>query len=73
MKNLKEIIKATLFVAGEGIDQTFIADKLDVTVKEVKKAINELKEEVKETDGIQIIEYKNKIQLTSNLEYADNI
>jgi len=73
MKNLKEIIKATLFVAGEGIDQTFIADKLDVTVKEVKKAINELKEEVKETDGIQIIEYKNKIQLTSNPEYADNI
>ena len=73
MKNLKEIIKATLFVAGEGIDQTFIADKLDVTVKEVKKAINELKEEVKETDGIQIIEYKNKIQLTSNPAYADFI
>ena len=73
MENLKEIIKATLFVAGEGIDLTFIADKLDVPVKDIKTAVKALKSEIKESDGIQIIEFKNKIQLTSNPAYADYI
>ena len=73
MKNLKEIIKATLFVAGEGIDLGFIADKLDVPIKDVRKAIIELKADIGEDDGIQIIEYKNKFQLTSNPAYADYI
>ncbi|MDD4815838.1 MAG: SMC-Scp complex subunit ScpB [Clostridia bacterium] len=73
MENLKEIIKSTLFVAGEGIDLDFFCEKLNVSSKQVKKAVEELKAETTENAGIQIIEYKNKIQLASNPKYADFI
>lgn len=73
MKNLKEIIKATLFVAGEGLELDFISEKLEVKLSEVNKAIEQLKSEIDENSGIQIITYKNKVQLTSNPNYADEI
>jgi segregation and condensation protein B len=73
MKNLKEIIKATLFVAGEGIEIEDFSEKFDVSVNEIKKAIEELKAESDDFSGIQIIQYKNKIQLASNSKYADYI
>lgn len=73
MENLKEIIKATLFVAGEGIDIDFMAEKLEVKVKEIKKAIEEIKLTYNDNSGVGLIEYKNKIQLTSNPKYADFI
>ena len=31
--NLKEVVLSILFVAGEGIEKDFIAEKLDVTKK----------------------------------------
>lgn len=73
MDNLKEIIKSTLFVAGEGIDVEFLAEKLEVKLKDVQNAINEIKEDITEDGGIQIIEFKGKIQLTSNPKYAEQI
>ncbi|MDD4251494.1 MAG: SMC-Scp complex subunit ScpB, partial [Candidatus ainarchaeum sp.] len=73
MENLKEIIKATLFVAGEGIDIDFMAEKLDIKIKEIKQAIEELKLQYNENSGVQLIEYKNKIQLASNPNYAELI
>ena len=72
--NIKEIIKATLFIAGEGIEVEFLAEKLEIKKAEIKKLIEEIKKEMNTEDsGIQIIEYKNKIQLTSNPKYADQI
>lgn len=73
MDELKEVIRATLFVAGEGLDKDFMAEKLQVSVKELNKKIEELKNEIDENSGVQIIEFKNKVQLTSNSKYADQI
>ena len=70
---LKEIILSVLFVAGDGIEKRFIAEKLEVTEKEVDKVVEELKREYKEDKGIHIIEYKNKVQLASNPSYAEYI
>ena len=72
-EELKEIIKSTLFVAGDGLEIDYIAEKLEVKISDVKKAIEELKLENTDNSGIQIIEYKNKIQLSSNPKYADYI
>lgn len=72
-EELKEIIKSTLFVAGDGLGIDYIAEKLEVKISDVKKAIEELKLENTDISGIQIIEYKNKIQLSSNPKYADYI
>ena len=72
-KKLKDIIFSVLFVAGEGVEKSFIAEKLGVTEKDVDKCLEELKKEYQRDRGIHIITYKNKIQLASNPEYADFI
>ena len=73
MKDIKEIIKATLFVAGEGLELESFCEKLDVNLNTVKKAVEALKAELNSDSGINIIQYKNKIQLTSNPKYVDYI
>lgn len=73
MNNLKEIIKATLFVAGDGVDKDEISNKLEVDKKIFAKIIDELKTEFSGENGIHLIEYKNKIQLCSNPSYAEQI
>lgn len=71
--NLKEVLYSILFVAGDGIEKSFIAEKLNVSEKELNKAIDELKNELSGEKGVYLIEYKNKIQLASNPNYANYI
>ncbi len=71
--NLKDVLYSILFVAGDGIEKSFIAEKLQVSQKELDKAIAELKEELSSDKGVHLIEYKNKIQLASNPNYASYI
>ena len=71
--NLKEVVLSVLFIAGEGIEKSFIAEKLDVSEKEGDEAIEDLKKEYCGMNGIHIITYKNKVQLASNPGYAGYI
>lgn len=71
--NLKEIIKSILFVSGEGIEKSLIAEKLDVDLRKVEEILAELKEEYSGDNGIHIIFYKDKVQLTSNPNYANEV
>ncbi len=71
--NLKDVILSVLFVSGDGIEKSFIAEKLDVSEKEVDKAIEQLKQEYNGNQGIHVITYKNKVQLASNPSYANYI
>ncbi len=73
MNNLKEIIKATLFISGEGVATEDIMSKLEVDKKTFNKALDELKQELSGDSGIHLIEYKDKIQLCSNPNYAEQI
>ena len=72
-KTLKEVVLGILFVAGEGIEKSFIQEKLNITEKELEKAIQELQETYSGDNGIHIITFKNKVQLASNPAYADYI
>lgn len=72
-KELKEIILSVLFVAGEGIEKSFILEKINITEKELDKVVKELQEEYCGEKGIHIITFKNKIQLASNPLYAEYI
>ncbi|MBR1926018.1 MAG: SMC-Scp complex subunit ScpB [Clostridia bacterium] len=72
-KMLSDILEGILFVAGNGVEIKDIAEKLEVKPDEVKKAIEVLKEKHTESDGIQVITYKDKVQLTSNPKYAEQI
>lgn len=74
MNNLKEIIEGILFVSGEGVMFEDIADKLNLTIEEVKEAVDELKKEKQEANsGIQVVIYNNKAQLSSNKDYVNEI
>lgn len=72
-KNLNDIIFSVLFVAGEGIEKSFIAEKLELSEKEVENAIKDLQKKYEGDCGVHIITYKNKVQLASNPAYADYI
>ena len=43
-KDLEDIIYGILFVAREGVDTNYIAEKLEVDLKRVKKAVDKLEE-----------------------------
>ena len=72
-KQLNDIVLSILFVAGEGIEKSFIAEKLNLTEKDIDKVIDELEKTYSGDRGIHIIRYKNKVQLASNPAYADYI
>lgn len=72
-ENLKEIVLSVLFVAGEGIEKSFIAEKLELSEEEIDKVIEDLKKEYSGDKAIHVITFKNKVQLASNPSYADYI
>ena len=71
MNNLKEIIKATLFVAGEGVEKDLLKDKLELSDKKLQSIIEEINKDFSDDSGIMLIEFKNKIQLCTNQNYVD--
>ena len=72
--NLAQMIESILFVAGEGVPLEAIAEKLEVSDKQVKDAIVTLQsEKYTEKSGIQIITYKNKAQFATNPMYAEPV
>ena len=72
-KTLSNIVEGILFVAGNGVALKDIADKLEVKVDDIKSAIEVLKEKYDDDNGINIILYKDKAQLTSNPKYSEEI
>lgn len=70
---LKEIVLSILFVAGEGIEKSFIIEKLNISEKELENVLQGLKKIYSGNNGIHLIEFKNKIQLASNPLFADYI
>ena len=73
-KNLPNIIEGILFVAGAGVSVAEIADKLEIKEKEVLEAVEFLREnKYNDESGIQLINFKDKIQLCTNPSIADPI
>lgn len=70
---LKEIIKATLFVSGEGIELIEFTERFNRTLDQIKELVEELKNEMCGANGIHIITYANKVQLSSNPSYGEAI
>jgi len=71
-KDLNNLVESILFVAGQGVEISDIAEKLEVDKKDIVKSIEELKSK-HENDGINIITYKQSVQMCSNPKYAEDI
>lgn len=70
---LENKLEALLFVSGDSVEIADIIEKWQVTDKQIDKAVENLKERFNENFGIKILKFKNKLQLCSNPEYADEI
>ncbi len=68
----KELIEAILFVEVEPVSYKKLSDMLKISVKEIRKYINELAEEYETREaGIHIVEIGNGIKMTTNPKYAE--
>ena len=66
-------IEAVLFASGKGVPIADIADKLEVTEGEVKKALEKLREKYSGDSGIVLLENNKKAQVGSNPKYKDGV
>ena len=73
MKTLTSIIESILFVSGDAVAVRDIAEKLEVTDKEVLSAANELKEKYYDDSGINLLIFNKKLQFCSNKANAEAV
>ena len=73
MDNLDKILEGLLFLSGDGLDRGVIMEKLQVTPKELNKAVEVLKQRYNDECGINMITYKDKLQLCASPKYADDV
>lgn len=73
MKTLANIIESLLFVSGDAVAIKDIADKSNVSEKEVLSAAKTLQEKYGEDSGINLLIFNKKLQFCSNPKYADEV
>ena len=73
MEKLTSIIESILFVSGDAVAIRDIAEKLEVTDKEVLNAANILKEKYSDESGIYLLIFNKKLQFCSNSKYAEAV
>ena len=73
MSDLDKILEGLLFLSGDGLDRGTIMEKLSITPKQLDKAVEILKERYNENCGINMITYKDKLQLCASPKYADEV
>ena len=73
LKEITKIIEGVLYVSGDGVDRDVFKTAYDLSDKELNKCLDTLKAKYGEESGVNVIEYKNKIQLCSNPSIVENI
>lgn len=73
LKNLANIIESIVFVAGNSIAIKDIAEKLDVTEKQILDACKSLQDKYNEESGLCLLIFNKKLQFCSNSKYAEDV
>ncbi len=73
METLTNIIESILFASGKAVAFADIAEKLNVTAREISRALDELREKYGPDGGIQLLEFNKKAQLASNPAYKESV
>lgn len=72
-ETLASIIESIVFVAGNAISIKDIAEKLEITEKEVLKQVEILQKKYDENSGINLLLFNKKLQFCSNPKFADDV
>lgn len=71
---LKGIIEAVLFAAGEAVSRKEIKDRLDIGERELKNIVEKMNREYEEEGrGFFLVEFNDKLQLSTKPEYGEYI
>ena len=73
LETLANIIESIVFVSGNQIAIKDIADKLEVSEKQVLDAAKKLQEKYNENSGINLLVFNKKLQFCSNPKYAEDV
>ena len=73
LSNLENIVESILFVAGESVDVADICSKIDASKSEIMAAAKKLQKRYGDDSGLQIQIFNNKIQLSSNPKYSNEV
>ena len=73
LKEIAKIIEGVLFVSVEGVPIDEFKSRFEMNDREFNKCLDILKEKYNQDSGINVITYKNKVQLCSNPEIVENI
>lgn len=73
MENLQNIIESVVYVSGTSISIKDIAEKLEVSEKEILQAAKKLQEKYSSPCGLQLLIFNNKLQFCSNPDYAEQV
>lgn len=74
MENISNIVEAILFASGESISRQDLIDKIpELTNFGLDDVIDELKEKYDRNAGIQLLEFEDKLQLSTNPKYGDTV
>lgn len=73
LETLASIIESVVFVSGTAISARDIADKLDVTEKQVLEAAKTLQAKYDGSCGINLLVFNKKLQFSSNPQNADAV
>ena len=68
---LDELLESILFVSGNGLKISDIAEQLEIKTAEVNASIKRLKEKYSGKSGIHLLTYNGKVQFASNPEHSD--
>ncbi len=73
LNEIAKIIEGVLFVSGEGVEIDEFKTRFDMNDREFNKCLDILKQKYDNNSGINIIQYKTKVQLCSNPQIVENI
>ena len=73
LKDIAKVIEGVLLVSGEGVDIDEFKTRFEMNDKEFNKCLDILKEKYNADSGVNIIQYKKKVQLCSNPDIAEDI
>ncbi len=69
---IQAAIEAILFAMGNSVEDTVIAQALDVDIKKIRSVLADMKKRYQEEDrGIQLIEMENAYQLATKKEFYE--
>ena len=73
METLASIIESILFISGKEVAVRDIAEKLEITNKEVLSAAKKLQNKYGDDSGINLIIFNNKLQFCSNPKNGESV